>query len=157
MPERLHKLVHPLFTPPEAQEHQESGTVGTTSAMCSTVRSWTRSCGPRGSARQAGRNPHTASSSSYSWKNAWGGGSLPELRRILHLVNLSPSPGPWPSSVPVGLSGESYVARGRSDRLLLVSPPRAQSSLPPTLSSAQHGLPARIHRERCHKTRELLG
>ena len=34
------------------------------------------------------------------------------------------------------------AARGRSDRLLLVSPPRAQSSLRPTLSSSHHGLPA---------------
>ena len=39
--------------------------------------------------------------------------------------------------------------QGRSDRLLLVSPPRAQSSLLSPLRSAQHGLPARVHHERC--------
>ena len=43
--------------------------------MCSTVRSWTRSSGPR-SARLAGRTSLSASSSSKSWKNAWGGGGF---------------------------------------------------------------------------------
>ena len=48
--------------------------------------------------------------------------------------------------------------QGRSDRLLLVSPPAAQSSLLWPLRSAQRGLPARVHRERCHKKEwELLG
>ena len=66
-------------TPPPAGPPCGTGisricTKGTTSAMCSTVRSWTRSCGPCGSARLAGRTPFSASSSSNNWKNAWGGG-----------------------------------------------------------------------------------
>ena len=44
----------------------------------------------------------------------------------------------------------SKRGQGRSDRLLLVSPPRTQSSLLSSLSS-DHGLPARIHRKLCHK------
>ena len=48
----------------------------------------------------------------------------------------------------------SKRGQGRS-RLLLVSPPRAQSSLLSSLSSA-HGLPARIHREKCHKNKGTL-
>ena len=68
-------------------------TSGTTSAMCSTMRSWTRSCGPCGSAKLAGRTPFSASSSSNSWKNAWGGGVLSPWRVVLVLVPLLPGPG----------------------------------------------------------------
>ena len=67
-------------------------TMGTTSANCSTVRCWTRSCGSRGSPRQGGREPLSASSSSNSWKNAWGGGaSVAVARRTPHAPPL-----PWP-------------------------------------------------------------
>ena len=42
--------------------------------------------------------------------------------------------------------------QGRSDRLLLVSPPRAESSLLATLGSSCGRLPAEVHRDRCkHK------
>ena len=55
----------------------------------------------------------------------------------------------WLSSDVVAVVRRS--SKGRSDRLLLVSPPRAQPSLPPTLGSSHHGLPARLsHGTRLH-------
>ena len=56
--EHIHQLVHLLR-------------LSKTSASCSTVRCWTRSCGPRGSPRQGGREPLSASpSSSDNGKNS---------------------------------------------------------------------------------------
>ena len=71
----------------------------------------------------------------------------PERRREVHLVILLPGPGrllsPWGGVVLV-------PGQGRSDRLLLVTPPRGQSSLPPTLSSAHHGLPTTLSHKMCN-------
>ena len=88
------------------------------SMVCSTVCRCTRSSG-RGSPNGAGRiplSPGTLTSSSNSAV------PRPELRRVRHLV---------PTSSPGRLLALCAVVRkrgqGRSDRLLQVSPPRAQS------------------------------
>ena len=67
----------------------------------------------------------------------------PERRRKVQLEILLPGPGRLLS--PLG--GVVLVrGQGRSDRLLLVSPPRAQSSLLSPLRSSCPGLPASVHR-----------
>ena len=68
----------------------------------------------------------------------------PERRREVHLVILLPGPGrvlsPW--------GGVVFVrGQGCSHRLLLVSTPRAQSSLLSPLRSSCAGLPARVHHD----------
>ena len=73
------------------------------------------------------------------------------MRVVLHLL-LSPGGkllAPWSAVRGVHLAGRvvHHRCQGCSDRLLLVSPPRAQSSLPATLSSSHHGLPARLSHE----------
>ena len=47
-----------------------------------------------------------------------------------------------------------HRSQHRSDRMLLVSPPRAQSSLFPPLCSSSHGLRARVHGTGANTERE---
>ena len=73
------------------------------------------------------------------------------VRLVLHLL-LGPCGkllAPWSAVRGVHLAGRvvHHRCQGRSDRLLLVSPPRARSSLPATLSSSHHGLPAKLSHE----------
>ena len=66
---------------------------------------------------------------------------------------------PWSAVRGVHLAGRvvHHRCQGCSDRLLLVSPPRAQSSLPATLSSSHHGLPARLGHEKMSNSRAKQG
>ena len=119
------------------------GAKRTKSTICSTVCRWTRSCGPGGSARLAGRLPPGSSSNKLK-STGWGGGGfcrrgasflssclLPGPRRLLALCAVVRKHGP-----------------GLGDRLLLMPPSSTQSSPSPTLGSSCHGLPAEVHRER---------
>ena len=123
-------------------------TMGASSPNWSMVCLGTRSCGTGGSARLAGRLP--PSSSSYKLKSTgWGGGVVRNLAvYFVRLALLLPGRG-------LPLSSWGVVQRrgqGRSDRLLLMSPPRAQSSLLATLSSSCGSLPAEVHRKKCKHT-----
>ena len=63
--------------------------MGAISAGCSTVRRWTRSCGPGGSAKLESRLP--PGSSSYKLKRSgWGGGVVRNL--AVYFISLSSSP-----------------------------------------------------------------
>ena len=75
------------------------------------------------------------------------------LRSPWGVVRLAPCLLPGPGGCPLAPWSAVLLravvrrsSQGRSDRLLLVSPPRAQPSLPPTLSSSR-GLPAGHHRK----------
>ena len=83
------------------------------------------------------------------------------MRLVLHLL-LGPGGkllAPWSAVRGVYLAGQMvhHRCQGCSDRLLLVSPPRAQSSLPATLSSSHHGLPARLGHEKLSNSRAKQG
>ena len=124
-------------------------TMGAKSESCSTVCRCTRSCGLGGSPRQGGRDP--PGSSSYRLKSSgWGREFFRSLSVCFNSYFLH---GPGRLLALVRKRG-----KGRSDRLLLVSPPRTQSSLLAPLSSSCNRLQASVHRERCHKKEwELLG
>ena len=109
-----------------------SGTTGTGSTICSAVRCCTRSCGST-SSNGAGRPADwclpivlPGAPSQSAGHQPPGGEHLPERGRVVRLA-LPPCPGrprsPW---------GAVVLVRGQdcSHRLLLVSPPRAQTALP---------------------------
>ena len=82
--------------------------MGATSAMCSTVRTWTRSCGPCGSSRLAGRTPFSASN---NWTNAWEEGASVAMARCT--CPRAPPPRPWPSSGAVRCGATSRPGPSR--------------------------------------------
>ena len=89
--------------------------------------------------------------------------ALPEVESSVPVgrsaARTPPPPRPW-WQASGSVERRSRCARHRcqscSDRLLLVSP-RAQSSLPATLSSSHHGLPARLGHEKMSNSRAKQG
>ena len=99
--------------------------MGTMSAICSTVRSWTRSCGPRGSARPTGRTLLSASSSSSAGRTP--GASVAVARRTPH----APPPMPLPFSDLV-----LRLGKGQCDAQAFVPLKLLEPSLPPSSGCA---------------------
>ena len=105
-----------------------AGTTGATSASCPAVCLKTRSCGSES------QRPNIARPIVRQIEELrLGSGGPPERRRVVLLAPPLPGPGRLQARCAV----VRVRGQGRSDRLLLVSPPRAQSSLLATLSSSQ--------------------